>query len=60
MRAMLARASADMCMRYSLHVAINVQAMRRMLKRHTLYSEEADTDIEGNNMYKVSWWGCTS
>ena len=55
MRAMLKRASADMCMRYSLHVPIDVQAMRRMLKRHTLYSEEADTDTEGNNMYKVSW-----
>lgn len=55
MQAMLRRASADMCMRYSLHVPINVQAMRRMLKRHTLFSEEADTDIEGNNMYKVSW-----
>ena len=55
MRSMLRRASADMCMRYSLHVGINVQAMRRMLRRHELFSEEADTDIEGNNMYKVSW-----
>jgi hypothetical protein len=55
MRAMLRRASADMCMRYSLHVRINVPAMRRMLKHHTLFSEEADTDVEGNNMYKVAW-----
>lgn len=55
MRAMLKKASADMCMRYSLHIGIDILAMRRMLKNYTLYSEEADTDIEGNNMYKVSW-----
>ena len=52
---LLEKASADINLRYSLHVKISILALRRFLKRHELYSEEADTDVEGNNVYKATW-----
>ena len=55
MRLMLKQASADMNVRYSLHVRISIAKMRKILNERTLFSEEADTDVEGNNMYKVAW-----
>jgi len=55
MRLMLKQASADMNVRYSLHVRISIAKMREILNERTLFSEEADTDVEGNNMYKVAW-----
>ena len=55
MKAMIKQASADMCLRYSLHVRVNLHALRQYLKARVLFSEEAETDVEGNNMYKVSW-----
>ena len=55
MKFMIKQASADMCLRYSLHVRVNLHALRQYLKRRVLFSEEAETDVEGNNMYKVSW-----
>ena len=32
-----------------------MHALRQYLKARVLFSEEAETDVEGNNMYKVSW-----
>lgn len=55
MKLMLRQASADMNVRYSLHVRVNIAKMRVLLNERRLYSEEADTDVEGNNMYKVAW-----
>ena len=55
MKFMIKQASADMCLRYSLHVRVNLHALRQYLKRRVLFSEEAETDVEGNNVYKVSW-----
>ena len=55
MKLMLRQASADMNVRYSLHVRVNIAKMRTLLNERRLYSEEADTDVEGNNMYKVAW-----
>ena len=55
LKRMLEKASADINLRYSLHVKISILALRRFLKRHELYGEEADTDVEGNNVYKATW-----
>ena len=55
MKFMIKQASADMSLRYSLHVRANLHALRQFLKNKVLFSEEAETDVEGNNVYKVSW-----